>query len=176
MISTVYKYEKTIIPLNFKDIKMKKTFSKTAVALSAALMISSVAVADDSKYGVGISLDTQRTATIRGTINVDDDMRFEPFVAFGYSDKNFGGSSTDFSIGTGFHWMKPINSNITAYYGGYVGYFDYTTSVFALGPVAGVEYAFDPQFTLGAEVSFDFAFGDNNIFGTNSEVLLRYYF
>jgi len=153
---------------------MKKTFNKIAVALSAALMISTVAVADDAKYGVGVSV-SGNAATIRGTINVDDDMRFEPFFGFSYVDTDFG-SSTGLSIGTGFHWLKPINSNITAYYGGYVGYFDNTTSVFALGPVAGVEYAFDPQFTLGAEVSFDLAFGDVSQFGTNSEVILRYYF
>ena len=153
---------------------MNKTISKTLVAVSAALMISSVAVADEQKFGVGVSVN-QNTTTIRGTVNLDKTMRLEPFLGFTYDNAN-NNSNTTLEIGTAFHLLQSINSNMNAYYGGYVGYIDRVNSGLALGPVAGVEYALDPQFTLGAEVRVDFGFGDVTNIGTNSEVILRYYF
>ena len=158
---------------------MNKTISKTLVAVSAALMISTIALADGEKFGVGVSVN-QDTTKIRGTINLDKTMRLEPFLGFGYTDLN-NGSKSNFQIGTGFHLLQPLSSKMSAYYGGYVEYQNVDNGVtssngLGLGPVAGVEYALDEKFTLGAEVSFAFDFGDNNNFGTNSEILLRYYF
>ena len=152
---------------------MNKTFSKTLVAASTALMISSVAVADEQKFGVGVSVN-QDTTKIRGVINLDKTMRLEPFLGFRYNNIN-NNSNTTLEIGTAFHLLQSINSNMNAYYGGYVGYTDVNSGL-ALGPVAGVEYALDPQFTLGAEVRVDIGFGDVTNIGTNSEVILRYYF
>lgn len=163
---------------------MLKTLS--AAALAGAL--STAAVADEPQFGVGVGIAGQDSALIKGTITLEDNLRLEPFLGFTYQDGD-NTSVTNFQIGTALEVMKPISSKITGYYGGYVGiltssadytYGNTTTSVsntnFNLGPVAGVEYAFDKQFTLGAEVRFDLGFGDVTTFGTNSSVLLRYYF
>ena len=147
---------------------------KALISASAVLMISSVAVADNNKLGVGVSVAGTST-TVRAPIKLDDKMRLEPFIGFEYINKN-SSSNTNFEIGTGFHLLQAINSNINAYYGGYVGYIDRGNSGLELGPVAGVEYAFNPQFTLGAEVRVDFGFGDITTIRTDSSVLLRYYF
>jgi len=72
---------------------------------------------------------------------------------------------------------------LTAYYGGFAGIHNYdygsgaaSGTIFNFGPVAGVEYALDKQFTLGAEMKFNLGFGDETVLGTDSSVLLRYYF
>jgi hypothetical protein len=167
---------------------MNKFVLKTLSTVALVGALSTSAVADEPQFGLGVGVAGQDSTTIRGTITLDDDMRLEPFFGFGYIDGD-STSSTNVSIGSALHIVKPINAKISAYYGGFAGIYstdtDYTvgtvkTSIsstnFQLGPVAGVEYAFDKQFTLGAEVSFNLGFGDDTVIGTNSAVLLRYYF
>ena len=171
---------------------MNKFILKTLSVAAVAAMLSTSAMADDQKYGVGVGVAGQSTL-LRGIVNLDNDLRLEPFFAFGYQDADTT-SNSNFQLGTSVEVVKSVSTNISAYYGGYVGLA--TTSVditlpnglggtttrntsstnFNLGPVAGVEYAFDKQFTLGAEVQFDLGFGDVTTFGTNSSVLLRCYF
>jgi len=161
---------------------------KTVSAAVLAGALSTAAVADEPQYGVGVGVAGQDSALIKGSVSLENNLRLEPFLGFTYHDGDTT-STTNFQIGTALEVMKPISSAINAYYGGYAGIVtnstDYTinnttTSVSStnlnLGPVAGVEYAFDKQFTLGAEVRFDIGFGDVTTFGTNSSVLLRYYF
>ena len=160
---------------------MKITFSKTAVAVSTLLLLSSVAVAQEQKLGLGVSVAGDNAATIRGTINLDETMRLEPFLGYQYRKiDGANNSETAFTIGTSFHMLQPVSSTVSAYYGGFVAFQNEDNGVsrntFNLGPVAGVEYAFDPQFTLGAEVRFNLGFGDVSTFGTDSAVVLRYYF
>lgn len=165
----------------YVGIKMKKVISKTVAALVVASSLSSVASAAENQLGMGISV-AGNDALLRGTINLDKTMRLEPFLGYTYTKPDGGTSRTDLSLGTGFHLLKPINSKINMYYGGFVGIVNYdygnnsSGTVFGLGPVAGVEYAFDKQFTLGAEAKINLGFGDTTTFGTDSAVVLRYYF
>jgi len=164
---------------------MNKFILKTLSVAAVAAMLSSSAMADDQKYGVGVGVAGQNNALLRGVVNLDNDLRLEPFFAFGYQDADTT-SNSNFQVGTSVEIVKAVSTNVSAYYGGYVGlatasvpngFGDTESSTsFNLGPVAGVEYAFDKQFTLGAEVKFDLGFGDVTTFGTSSSVLLRYYF
>ena len=172
---------------------MNKFMLRTLSVAAVAAMLSSSAMADDQKYGVGVGVAGQNSTLLRGVVNLDNDLRLEPFFAFGYQDADTT-SNSNFQVGTSVEVVKPVSTNISTYYGGYVGLttasvditvpngFGGTTTTsasstsFNLGPVAGVEYAFDKQFTLGAEVKFDLGFGDVTTFGTSSSVLLRYYF
>ena len=164
---------------------MNKFILKTLSVAAVAAMLSSSAMADDQKYGVGVGVAGQNSTLLRGVVNLDNDLRLEPFFAFGYQDAGTT-SNSNFQVGTSVEIVKAVSTNVSAYYGGYVGlatasvpngFGDTESSTsFNLGPVAGVEYAFDKQFTLGAEVKFDLGFGDVTTFGTSSSVLLRYYF
>ncbi|WP_428738559.1 hypothetical protein [Sulfurimonas sp.] len=157
---------------------MKTNLSKllTAVVLIGTL---STAVFADNKFGLGVGI-AEDLPTIRATIDIDQDLRLEPFIGFSYADTD-GNSGHEIVVGTALHLKKSINTKLKGYYGGYIGIgnMDQGTTDetnFNLGPVAGVEYAFDPKFTLGAEVSLNFGFGDTTSVGTCSSVLLRYYF
>jgi len=155
-----------------------KTFS--TVALVGAL--STAAVADEPQFGVGVGVAGQNSTTLRGTVTLDDDLRLEPYFGFSYLNPDTGSSKTDITLGSALHVMEPINSKMSAYYGAFAGLLNYdygnnnSGTVFNLGPVAGVEYAFDPHFTLGAEVRLTAGFGDYTAISTDSSVLLRYYF
>jgi len=167
---------------------MNKFMSKTVSAVAVAAALSTSLMAQEPQYGVGVGVAGQNNTTIRGTVTLEDGLRLEPFFGFTYLDGD-STSSTNLSIGSALHIVKPVNPKINAYYGGFVGLstsnYEFksgntkttssTTNV-NLGPVAGVEYLFDKQFTLGAEVQLNLGLGDNTTFGTNSAVLLRYYF
>jgi len=122
--------------------------------------------------GVGVSV-TGSQSVIRTPIKLNDTMRVEPYIAFVSSDL----VADNITLGAAFHMLEPVNNNLNLYYGAYAGLSDNTawTDVY-LGPVAGVEYSFDKQFSLGAEVSLDLGFGDATDVRTSSEVTLRYYF
>ena len=164
---------------------MNKFMLKTLSAAALAGALSTAAVADEPQFGVGVGIAGQDSTVIKGSMTLNNNLRLEPFLGFTYYDGN-----NNFQVGTALELTKPISSKITGYYGGYVGLSstdgyvpgynnttaNTTVTNFNLGPVAGVEYAFDKQFTLGAEVRFDLGFGDVTTFGTNSSVLLRYYF
>lgn len=167
---------------------MNKFVSKTVSALAVAAALSTSAMAQESQFGVGVGVTSLNsnavgvgTTTIRGTVTLEDGLRLEPYLGFGYANPDGSDSVTDINLGSALHMVKPVSAKINAYYGGYIGLdsldtgsVSYTT--FNLGPVAGVEYSFDPQFTLGAEVSVNVGFGDITSVGTKSAVLLRYYF
>jgi len=142
------------------------------------LLISTVAVATlstsafaENEFGVGVSVNGN-VSTVRADMKLGNDLRIEPFLSFISSDLR----ADNITLGAAVHLLKPINSNLNAYFGAYAGIVDRTYTNFYMGPVAGVEYSLDKQFTLGAEVSFDLGFGDFTDIGTNSEILLRYYF
>ncbi|WP_297484982.1 hypothetical protein [Sulfurimonas sp.] len=164
---------------------MNKIILKTVTTVVLVGTLSTAAVADEPQFGLGVGVAGQNSATLRGTISLEDNMRVEPYFGFSYQDKNpsNGNSETTLDVGSALHMMQPINSVLTAYYGGFAGIhnYDYGTgnnsgTIFNFGPVAGVEYALDKQFTLGAEMRFNLGFGDETAIGTESSVLLRYYF
>lgn len=154
---------------------------KLLLAIGITTSLSTTALAQDHKFGLGIGVAPSNSAVIRGTINLDETTRLEPFFGFSYINPDKGDSTSRVELGTAFHLLKPINPKMNAYYGAYVSYQKNDTgnadqSLFILGPVAGVEYALDEQFTLGAEVNIGLGFGDATVFGTDSAVILRYYF
>jgi len=170
---------------------MNKFISKTVSAVAVTAALTTSLMAQEPQFGVGIGVTSLNNnaisvlgigaTTIRGTVTLGDGLRLEPYLGFGYTDPDGSESVTDINLGSALHMVKPVSAKVNAYYGGYVGLdsidvgsTSYTT--FNLGPVAGVEYAFDPQFTLGAEVSVNVGFGDVTSVATNSAVLLRYYF
>ncbi len=161
---------------------MKRMMFKTVSAVALVGTLSTSAVADEPQFGLGVGVAGQNSTTIRGTITLDDQLRLEPYFGFSYLNPDKGDSRTDIELGSALHIMAPINNKIRAYYGGFAGIknHDYgngdSGTVLNLGPVAGVEYAFDPHFTLGAEVRLNAGFGDYTTIGTDSAVLLRYYY
>ncbi len=157
-------------------IKIMKT---ALVSIGAVALFTTSAVAGNR--GVGVSV-TGDTATIRGDIMIQENLRLEPYFGMTYRSVDVGNttiSNTTFNLGTAAHMIKEISPAMSMYYGGFLGFTSddpANGSSFNLGPVAGVEYAFDPQFTLGAEVSFNMNFGDTTVVSTDSAVILRYYF
>jgi hypothetical protein len=157
---------------------MKQIIKKSLLALTATTLVSTSAIAKDIGVGVGV---TSNTTVIRADIELQDNLRLEPFLGFSYAD-NDNGSTSNLELGTALHITDNISPSINTYYGGYAGITFYDTpnasssTSFTLGPVAGVEYAFEPKFTLGAEVSVGLALGDTTAITTNSAVILRYYF
>ena len=149
---------------------MKKNIIKTFIALSSTLVLVSDVTAGDIGVAIGIG---SNSTQIRADFNINDSMRLEPFGSVRLTDLD----TDKFELGLGFHMLEEIKPSISAYYGAYVGFLDdYPNTMFTVGPVAGVEYAFDSQFTLGPEVRVDFACGDTTDIRTNSSALLRYYF
>ena len=155
----------------------------TTVALVGAL--STTAFADEPEFGLGVGINGQNSATLRGIISLENNMRVEPYFGFSYQDPNpsNGNSQTILNVGSALEMTKPINNVLKAYYGGFAGIqsYDYGSgnnsgTIFNFGPVAGVEYALNKQFTLGAEMKFNFGFGNATVLGTDSSVLVRYYF
>ena len=161
---------------------MNKFVLKTLSTVALVGALSTSAVADEPQFGLGVGVAGQNSTTIRGTVTLDDQLRLEPYFGFSYLNPDTGSSKTDITLGSALHVMAPINNKISAYYGGFAGIknYDYgngdSGTILNLGPVAGVEYAFDQKFTLGAEVRFDVGFGDYTAVSTDSSVLLRYYF
>jgi hypothetical protein len=160
---------------------MEKNILKVTSAIVLAAVLSNTAVASDTtQLGLGVGI-TGDTTTLRGTIDLDNSLRLEPYFGFSYKDPNGGKSTTNLKIGTALHVKQALTNIINGYYGGFFGINNYdngvtSSTIVNLGPVAGVEYAFDKQFTLGAEVRLNFGLGDDTVIGTNSAVLLRYYF
>jgi len=161
---------------------MNKIVLKTLSTVALVGALSTTAVADEPQIGIGVGVAGQNSTTLRGTVRIEDNLRLEPFFGFSYLDPDKGSSSRNLELGSALHILAPINSKIRAYYGVYVGLLNYdygnsnSGTVFNLGPVAGVEYAFDPHFTLGAEVRLNAGFGDYTTIGTDSAVLVRYYY
>ncbi|WP_297442696.1 hypothetical protein [Sulfurimonas sp.] len=160
---------------------MKKNIAKITSAVVLATVLSTSAVASEAQqFGLGVGV-TGDATTLRGTVSLDDGLRLEPYFGFSYLSPKTGNSQSDLQIGSALHMVQAINNDINAYYGGFVGIGNTDNGVsavttFNLGPVAGVEYKLDKQFTLGAEMRMNFGFGDDTVIGTNSSVLLRYYF
>ena len=144
---------------------------KLLVSTVALATLSTAAVAENDfglAFGVG-----NASSVIKADIVIDKGMRIEPFFSFGYT--KIPGSNI--SIGTAFHITDELSKKMDVYYGGYVGltYVSSNTN-FILGPVAGLEYHFDKQFSLGGEVDFDLGFGNTTSFGTRTQLIARYYF
>ncbi|WP_457744644.1 hypothetical protein [Sulfurimonas sp.] len=159
---------------------MNKKILKVVTASALVATMATSAMADESQFGVGVGV-SNNTSTIRGTIKLENDLRLEPYFALSYVDPDNANATTNFEMGSALEVLQPINNKLMGYYGGYVGVASSdagygSTTTFNVGPVAGVEYALDPQFTLGAEVRADIGVGDATTVGTSSEVLLRYYF
>ena len=165
---------------------MNKNFIiKTTMVALLAGTLATTAVADEPQFGLGVGVAGQNSATLRGIISLENNMRLEPYFGFSYQDKNptTNNTQTTLDVGSALQMIQPINNVLSAYYGGFVGIhnYDYGTAnnsgtIFNFGPVAGVEYALDKQFTLGAEMKFNFGFGNETVLRTESSVLLRYYF
>ena len=157
---------------------MKKSLLSIAVATLALSTPSMVAAQD---FGIGVGITGNNASVIRGDIGLDNNMRLEPYLGFGYKNPDVGSSTSTFTLGTAFHLQKSISEKVNLYYGAFIDYSstDYgvtSVSSFNLGPVAGAEYAFDKHFSLGAEVAVGLGFGDATVFGTTSTALIRYYF
>ena len=153
---------------------------QTAVLTGALLAAFATPImADETIYGVGASFNGDATL-LRGTIDIEDDIRFEPFLGFSRVDPDRGNTATHYTIGTAIEYTKELHTNINGYVGGFAAIdridVGNSSTNFLFGPVAGVEYALDAHFTVGGEVRFDIGVGDDTILSTDSSILLRYYF
>lgn len=159
---------------------MKKKI-QTAILRGAILAaFATPMMADDRQLGVGASFNND-TTQIRGIIGLEDDLRLEPYLGFNYRNPDKGSSTTNYTIGTSLEYAKQLYAKINGYAGGFAGIDHIDIGVddktnFVFGPVAGVEYAFDPHFTLGGEIRLNVAVGDDTALSTDSSILLRYYF
>ena len=155
---------------------------QTALLTGAILtaFTTPVTADEEAKFGAAVSFNDNKTE-IRGIIELEDDLRLEPYFGFTYIDPDNTPSTTNYSLGTSLEFTKTLHANLNGYAGGFIG-IDHqdtgtvSTTDFLLGPVAGVEYALDPHFTVGGEVRLTIGVGDNTILGTDSTILLRYYF
>ncbi|MEA2072154.1 MAG: hypothetical protein U9O86_01110 [Campylobacterota bacterium] len=157
---------------------MKNILTKLVTSFTITTMACSTLWAQ--QFGLGVGVTGNNASVIRGTIDLNENMRLEPYVSFAYVNPKNTPSSTTVSVGTAFHLMQSINDKLSMYYGGYtgIGYADFgtTTTILNFGPVGGVEYALDKQFTLGAEINVNIGVVDTTSVGTNSTAILRYYF
>ncbi len=151
-----------------------------AALLLLSVLAGALFAEDDTRIGAGVSVSND-TSLIRMTLDVQKDLRLEPYFGFTYTNPDVGPSTTDMRVGVALEGLAKINGSLSGYYGGFVDLQNNdngitTTTDFNLGPVGGVEYAFDKRFTVGAELRLNFGFGDNTTVGTQSSVLVRYYF
>ncbi len=158
---------------------MRKNFKKAVVASALLATLSTQASATDSQVGVAASFN-QNTSEIRGIVGLNDNLRLEPFIAFAYISPDEGDSFTNYTVGSTLEYTKELHTNIDGYIGGFgaITHFDAGdgNTNFFFGPLAGVEYEFTPNFTLGGEIRFEIGVGDLTTLSTNSSILLRYYF
>ncbi len=165
-----------------EGILMNNKISKLAAVVVMTNILATSAAAEGD-FGIGVSATGNNATTIRAEVKLEPNLRLEPFFGFTYVDD--GISKTNLSIGTAAHIYGSVSEKISMYYGGFVG-IGYTkedtgtasasNTNFNFGPVAGVEYALDPKFSVGTEVGVTLGFGDVTTFGTSTSVLLRYYF
>jgi len=158
---------------------MKNYLKKATLVVGMIVTLSSTASAQELGLGVGITGNS--SSVISGVVGLNEDVRLAPYFSFrSESDP----SSAAFRIGTAFHMLHGVSEKVKLYYGAFAGvnysHIDtgkkVSTTLLEVGPVGGVEYALDKQFTLGAEISLDMAFGDKTVVSTNSMALIRYYF
>ena len=158
---------------------MRKKIQTAVLTGALFAAISSPVAADDTQVGVGASFNGDTTA-LRGSVTLDEHIRLEPYFGFSYLNPDQGSSTTNYTIGTTMEYTKELHDKINGYAGGFVSidHIDRGNSAtnFVFGPVAGVEYALDPHFTVGGEVRFDIGVGDDTTLQTDSSILLRYYF
>ncbi len=156
---------------------MKKIVKFGAALLATLFLSSSVNASDQIGIGAGVSSDQ---AIIRADVDIDNNMRIEPYFGYIYSNPDNYSSTTSIEAGIALHIKKGISGKLKGYYGGFAGidYYDSISSTtnFIVGPVGGVEYFFDPQFSFGGEIRLKFGFGDDTTLQTNSIALIRYYF
>jgi hypothetical protein len=158
---------------------MKNYLKKAALVTGMIVTLSSGATAQ--QFGVGVGITGNSSSVVSGVVGLNEEMRLAPYIAFQTQSEP---SSTDFRVGTAFHMLHGASEKVKLYYGAFAGVSysqidtgrKVSTTLLELGPVGGVEYALDKQFTLGAEVSLDMAFGDKTVVTTNSMALIRYYF
>ena len=158
---------------------MRKKIQTAVLAGALFAAVGSPVMADDTEVGVGASFNGD-TTELRGIVGLDDNLRLEPYLGFAYKNPDKGNSTTNYTLGTSLEYEKQLHTSISGYAGGFVGIDHIDTgnskTNFVFGPVAGVEYAFDPHFTLGGEVRLNVGVGDDTILSTDSSILLRYYF
>ena len=166
---------------------------KTLLSLCATALLSTSVIASGDT-AIGVSVAGKDTTTIITDFKITETLRLEPSLGFtqvdyeDYRDEStyrLKQSKTTINIGFALHSINEVSSTINLYYGGYLGYKDYNNDTYKsnnysnidLFSVAGVEYSFDPQFTLGMEVGFGVSTGDEETtVTTQSKVTLRYYF
>ena len=170
---------------------MKNKLLKVAISACMMGICSTVLTAQD--YGLGLEIE-DNAPLIRGIINIENDMRIEPYLAFGTTSSSgvansnsvsFNGntaSGTLIQAGSALHWLQHINKNVQTYYGGHFGliYSDFGNSSdigVQVGAVAGAEYFLGQHFSLGGEIELAAVMLDaSTAISTNSGAILRYYF
>ena len=159
---------------------MKKIIQGTMLGLSIMSM-SAMAQAEGTRIGVGVSFDGHGN-TIKVPIDLGA-LRIEPELSLHFHDRdNNAGSTTDYHIGSGVYLLNQVSDVINLYYGGkaLIIHEDEVSraggdTIFSLAGAAGFEYFLDKQVSLGGEVEFGFAFGDDTVVETRTGVVLRYY-
>jgi len=67
---------------------MNKFILKTVTTITLVGALSTAAVADEPQFGLGVGVAGQNSATLRGIISLENNMRVEPYFGFSYQDKN----------------------------------------------------------------------------------------
>lgn len=161
--------------------------------LAGATFVSTASAAD---FGIGVSLSDNRTIYV--PIEINNDLRVEPFLAHTNSEWALTTITTvertDTTIGAGVFAKSKRSPSMLMYYGGRFAIINFeqtqtTTTVggttsttvdgngFRIAPTAGMEYVHDKKFSVGGEVSVYYQdVEDESSNGTATQLILRYYF
>ena len=153
---------------------------KHTLLATLTLFITHIMAAEDIHYGIGVALSNADATAIAVpmdvTLSSGTELRVEPMLGLNAIEQN-----NHFIVGSGIYLKKDFSNKLQAYYGGKLTLvsthnWGTTTTYSSLGAVAGVEYFFDSQLSLGAEISGNLHVGDAAGITTASQTNIRFYF
>lgn len=157
-----------------------------SIVLTAALCLISSSASAAPQFGLGISI-TETGRVIHCPVKLNNAFRLEGSLGFYSMDRE--GSSNDpneFILKFGAYGIQNVYEKTEIYYGGKILYSQLDTGTsdadgFGIAPAFGFEYYLTGHISVGGEAELYYLFYDRNTgdykeFGTDSRIVLRYYF
>ncbi|MFH2065302.1 MAG: hypothetical protein ABIK15_08910 [Pseudomonadota bacterium] len=168
-------------------LRMDKKWLPAIAVFSLAVLFLPAAVFAAPQFGLGISI-TEDGQVIHCPIKLDQNLRLEGSLGIhSYDRENSGASDTDsIVLKFGGYMVRNVYEKTDIYYGGKVIYEKNDTgntdqNGYGIGPAFGFEYYITGHISVGGEAEVYYMFhdrsgGDAKEYGTDSRVILRYYF
>lgn len=160
----------------------QKRFLKIVVLTLVAFFLPVTAVFSAPQFGLGISI-TEDGQVIHCPIKIDPHLRLEG--SLGIRSYEIDGSRLNdedsIILKFGGYYVQNVYEKTDIYYGGRLTYekndsYGSNRDGFGIAPVFGFEYYLTGHISVGGEAELYIMFGDIDQHGTDSRLILRYYF